>query len=1086
MRKGFLLADKKEKKRTQVGNVGDSKILLRDGDYERRHNETTPQTNGASGLSMKQGFLLRSSSAATRRKCNQQRRVGDSTKASNLLPQCTVNKNRVVTATSAALLDVENSMDKTEGNGAQANDDIVSSPSLIKIIASSVESTCSGDNDHGEEDVIDCKQQPIIVESDDRPVTIIAEENIDNAGLEGVANDNNVCREENNSVYTSNEMDSFAFANEVSQLLSRLRRTLKSNKQSKRNDVTNDALIGVRQFMNQKSEQLIKTFVEKHIHASIEKGLRLRQLWTLILEQIAQESTASSRKKKKSTNSISSPLALGVGVLQFSKPIGLALGSIASVLSSLTSSIVQPISCDDTKQKRYKIEAIGAILLIQCHFRCMSIEASEEHTAVNATNKFERIEMETSMLLNKIIPALQSIVINGQKRTFLSATAADAFFELIEIFPRVESSGINASTPPNVIWKDILPRIEKMIDVKRRWMTKNDEGVTSSKIRATPTLFCNVSCQVILPPVLEYMSHRYTTSNVPSSTSISCLLCDVMKANAIDHADDFVGCLVLSAQQLETWKVIFEKNGEIWKSSLLESDEASAYRNILMAAAKSMVGMPSSTIPLSLFSCLVDTTNDVDVTDSERKILVATVSVIRFAVGELRLCRDFDTEDEQLVFKRFSPLLILRRLPKAYYQSLHKHIVSDTESSRTVMCELATELATGLRAHALKNDERNLAREEKALLAQVAGHCLPFSVTPDVNDSPIALFDLCKKPFYTTLDILRTKSKTSLGLQNIRESKAVLFAVCQHILAANDEDISGNALINVASFVLDVLLESQTTCGDETERELTKLHTVCLHFLGVVFDSLFARKAKKSTEPQIKSDGHNCRNEFLGGLIMVFDMTTSVVFNGAIDGGLVHPKCHASNALLQSHDKQRFAASTRTSIFNSMVIFSQSCTTEDQRLALFASELLPTLLKWVDEGPVDDDIRHPLCIAASLQVVYTIFARIGSFDWVTNFCNESEADFVRLTLRCALSSLCGEEGGNIVSPLRLAALKVILTVVAIQPKESGQNLAKYLEPVEVRHAVALVRGAANRDQSQEVRRLAFEILLYLEHIVDSS
>eukprot|EP00985_Skeletonema_marinoi_P003444 scaffold1484_cov90-Skeletonema_marinoi.AAC.5 len=86
--------------------------------------------------------------------------------------------------------------------------------------------------------------------------------------------------------------------------------------------------------------------------------------------------------------------------------------------------------------------------------------------------------------------------------------------------------------------------------------------------------------------------------------------------------------------------------------------------------------MPSSAIPLSLFSCLVGTTNACDVTDSELKILVATVSVVRFAVDELRLSREFDTE----VFKRFSPLLILRRLPRC----IIKHCTSTSCPTRKV------------------------------------------------------------------------------------------------------------------------------------------------------------------------------------------------------------------------------------------------------------------------------------------------------------------------------------------------------------------------------------------------------------------
>ncbi|KAK1732878.1 hypothetical protein QTG54_016416 [Skeletonema marinoi] len=1068
MRKGFLLtADNKEKKRrAQSRNVKDSNhpSPLRDRKDDKMHDETTSRTHAGAGLSMKQGFLLQSSSITTRRKCNQQERLSgrkssddqDTTKATPL-PQSIANKKRVVTAASAALLDLEESTVKIDPIGAPPNDDIVSSPSLINFTSSSVESTCSH-NDYRDDEASDCKRPPIIVETVDRPITVIAEKIMDDVGSAEPANDNNVCREENavtSNDTAANEMESFAFASEVSQLLSRLRRALKSNNKSKRKDETNDSLIGVRQFMNQKSEQLIKAFVETHmlcLDASVENKLRLRQLWTLILHEIAQESPTSSLKKtkKKSTYAVSCQLALGLGVLEFSKPIGVALESVADVLSNLASSIIQPIT-DKEKQKRYKTEAIGAILLLRYHFRCMSIEASEEQTVVNETNRLKRIEIETSMLLKKVIPALQSVVMNGQKRTYLSSTAADAFFKLIEIFPRIQSSGFCSSiASSHSIWEDILPRIEEMINVKRLWVTKNEDDA-SSEIRATPTLFCNAPCQVILPSVLDYLSHRY-----PSPTSISCILCNVMEANAKERANEFVGCLILSAQRLENCKLIFEDNGGSWKSLLLESDEECAYKNILLAAAKAMVDMPSSTIPLSLFSCLVGTTNACDVTDSELKILLATVSVVRFAVDELRLSREIDTE----VFKRFSPLLILRRLPKVYYQILHKHTLSDAVSSRTVLCEA---LANGFRAHALKNDEGNLAREEKVLMAQVAGHCLPFSATPNVNESPISLFDLCKKPFSATLDNMRTKSKTSLGLQNMHESKLALFAVCQHIPGANDEDISGNALINVASFVIHFLLESQTTRGDDIEHELAKLHTGCLHFLGVVFDSLFARKAKISAEPQIELEA-NSSHTFLDGLMKTFDMTTSIVFNGAIEG----------------HSEQRVSASMRTSIFNAMVIYSQSCTTEDHRLALFASELLPALLKWVDEGAIDDDIRHPLCVAAALQVFYTILAKLASFDWVSTLCNESELNFVRLTMRCALKSLCSEEGAGIISPLRLAAMKVLLTVIA-----NKQNLGEYLQPDEIRHAVVAVRGASNRDESQEVRTLAFEILPYLEHVIDS-
>ena len=442
-------------------------------------------------------------------------------------------------------------------------------------------------------------------------------------------------------------------------------------------------------------------------------------------------------------------------------------------------------------------------------------------------------------------------------------------------------------------------------------------------------------------------------------------------------------------------------------------------------------------------------------TDSERKILIATASVVRFAVDELKLSRGVDCGDDHTVFKRLAPLLMLRRLPKEYYQILHKHIVSDIERSRTVMHELATELANEIRAHALKNDEGKLAREEKVLLAQVAGHCLPLSVVADLNETPIALFDLFEQPFSATLDKMRL-SGTSPSIESIHESKLALFAVCQHIPSACDDDLSGNAIVKVALYVFEFLNESQTKCEEVVEQEVTKLHTGCLHFLGVVFDSLFARRAKK----EIYGEENNCKTSFIGGLIRAFELTSSILFNESVT----------------ELEGQRFSASTRISIFNAMVVYSQSCTTEDERLSLFASKLLPALMKWVDEAAIDNDVRHPLCVAASLQLVYTILAKLGSFDWVA-LGNENELQIVRLTFRCALKSLCRQGEAGIICPLRLVSMKVVLTVIA-----SKENLTDYIEPDEIQHAMTAVRDVANKDGSQKVRQLALTILPHLDSI----
>jgi len=326
MKKGFLLADNKEKKkRTQQRVVADgsseSSIPKNDRCIKTKK---PPQTTGS--LSMKSGFLLQSTS---RRKCNQSEEPKIDGKATN---QCTaVNKRRKVSLSpSAALLEFEDFLDNSDGCVRHTNEGVIPTPSLI-VATTAEESKCSYSD-----------RPPLIVETG-RPIkeiskTIVCEEDPENRDNKADCNND----ENNISADTTADMkDAFAFANEVSQFLSRLRRALKSSNQSKKRD--KGSTIGIKQFVNEQSANLIQTFVEQNLCTapSIEKGLLLRQLWALILQDIASASQLGKKKKhSRSTNPVSSQLALGIGVLECCTPFGLALESIADYLSRLANSIL--------------------------------------------------------------------------------------------------------------------------------------------------------------------------------------------------------------------------------------------------------------------------------------------------------------------------------------------------------------------------------------------------------------------------------------------------------------------------------------------------------------------------------------------------------------------------------------------------------------------------------------------------------------------------------------------------------------------------------------------------------------------------
>lgn len=689
-----------------------------------------------------------------------------------------------------------------------------------------------------------------------------------------------------------------------------------------------------------------------------------------------------------------------------------------------------------------------------------------------------------------------------------------------------------------------------------------------SRLRSDPSFFYNVPSKLIVPEIVQYLVTKYAQRKPDAgASSLAGLLCNIMTANANNgRAEDFIGCLMSSLQDTdrgdgsqESHTAFFNKNGPIWRLALLDesSSSASAYKDILLATAKSMIEMPSSITPLALLASLVDSqyrlrsSEDDATVRLEKRIFLATAGIIHFSVNHIPISHEDDDVNEMSIFGRLAPLLILRRMPRSYYNALHQALLSDKETYDVVV-GLVAFLSDSLKSHAVRNDQGNLAREEKKLLAELAGHCLPLSRkvnrepcgSPDTNVLPVSLYEnICVGPFTDTLKLLRredehvpqsdadTNQKNRVDeypgistIVGIRQAKAALYAVSHHVALGLDED-DGEALINVASFAFEVLnFQTGLACVAETSilssdgkaetsillrEEMAMLQSGCTHFLVISVDSLSCRKARnigpsepyliEDVECQIISRGTKGRSHsFLGALSEILHTLKSTIITGESAWSAIH-----------------FSPSSRTAMLNSFVMLAQGSRAEDGRLAWLASEILPTFVEWTSRGPVDEDIHHALCIAASLQVTYTLLARCGSFDFLgcsnNNNDKKKETDFVRRTLRCALVSFhdtgVGGAAAEANSPssascgaplLRLAALKVILAVIALSDRRTsdgtmnpsspsssasfsgrGGDLGGYLSPAEVRRAISALHGAANVDRHPEVRRMANDILPYL-------
>ncbi len=302
--------------------------------------------------------------------------------------------------------------------------------------------------------------------------------------------------------------DSRQIISAVSILLSKLGRAIhsKSNhhKNSQRDSNRGTLVIGIGTIINISTETLIRSFVTRQRRDTREL---LDNIWQMILEPIAQhytefiQSRSISKKRSRSSN-VSPSLALGLGMLEFVKPTVMVYDSLVRHLLLLET--IEACSNQDTQDrqgqlKHQKILALGAVYLLRCRIRCISIsltnlekgsEVDPSHSDIKkgTSEILNNLEPELGILLSKILPSLESVV-NGNRasvhaigQTVLTSAAADACFELIEIssisimrHQRLQFSNNNADeiTASMKKWKGVLSLIERLLAVKQRWVASS-------------------------------------------------------------------------------------------------------------------------------------------------------------------------------------------------------------------------------------------------------------------------------------------------------------------------------------------------------------------------------------------------------------------------------------------------------------------------------------------------------------------------------------------------------------------------------------------------------------------------------------
>lgn len=537
-----------------------------------------------------------------------------------------------------------------------------------------------------------------------------------------------------------------------------------------------------------------------------------------------------------------------------------------------------------------------------------------------------------------------------------------------------------------------------------------------------------------------------------------------------------------------------------WRRELLTSPACGIHglASVLSAIASAMFAEPSSSVPLELLGNVVG--DELVLADSEEKvkfrIWFAVMAVLKQSLGGLDKAEGTSGEAKgsASIYSRLSPLLLLRRIPSGYYKVIWRSSFDDRDEMELLLSQLVKQIADRLGIPPLSSSSKQdtFSAEERQLAAEIAGRCLPFY--DQTSPSCCCYQRICYPSFTSALRVLKVshdEEESTSPIESLRSARVSLYACCTHIpLAEDDED--GEGVFGTVSFVLEVLNVdvAEVIRRNVAEDDLIQLQTGCIEFLAACLESTLQRQVKNqygksnAAVVEVIAPSTTLAKQTIGDCsVSIKDAlatSCSAIASTLRAGSPIPCQLRLSNNRFisdSSNDsKKELSTSARTCTWNAFLIVSQRCP-DDGRLNSWANMTAPWILGWASAGPIDDNLRHPLCMAAALQILFILVTRTKSFDCLAG--GKTTTTSVRKAHRLAIMSIKTKTniGGDYARiTMRRAALKLLLALVTIDQMDSTGDLAGCLSPGELGETFTLLNGTANVDTDTEVRNLAAHIL----------
>lgn len=634
------------------------------------------------------------------------------------------------------------------------------------------------------------------------------------------------------------------------------------------------------------------------------------------------------------------------------------------------------------------------------------------------------------------------------------------------------------------------------------------------KLQDCPGILSSFPPNITVPRLVEIIG-RQITSNYTTSV-VSAVLGNILQKCPECYIYDAVFAIIKGAElsdgkgkeKSNFRSFTLAKYASIWRRTILQDQPHGLTRfpKLLCTIANVMFRMPSSSYPLSLFGAFIG--NGKNIRDQpcsvEEQITIRDTTK---AILELALPKINETSEEfsDELFPRLSPLLMLRRIPFAYFRLLH----IDDDSDYALFTRLAKSI--GLKLGIEKGGTLHVVNtpEEKRLLAEIAARCLPFSgfrVRDLLQREKLSCFErLCKPVFSRTLNSIHQDTVTRPDLE---QSKFSLYTVCHFVQIAQDDDFA-DGLAATITFALQIVSLKNIREGTNHYDQIIELQTGCIDFFATCLQSycnrvIIYRKEQpskscmiqeifptsnqsiKTISPSQQSISEKMVITCLEGL---FPLLLEIICTAKLPKTSMKTWCLDLKASSVSPiEDGHFSFSSRTCLLNSFTLATQRCPIDNGSLKLLASLGLPPILQFASGAGTCKKLRHKLCIAASLQFTFNVLTRTKSF-----LCLKMQSLTINESVRqtymlCAdiIKTHTTDSEAYASGLLRTASLKLLLVITSIDQSGNGSNsdtsfnVRDCLAPGELAQIFSILRGAANIDTDRGVQALSAHILTALQ------